>query len=348
MTIDDYLESDYRRVAETMASLGIENKRILVTGATGMIGSFVVASFLYGNKELGLDNTVIAVCRNRKKLEDKLGPLYRSSNLEIEVVPDISAFQCSIPSDYVIHTACNTDSSRMVACPVETIDGIYSGTRSVLEYARGNNVQHVVFLSSMEVYGTIAERVLVDEKSPLGPLDPSSIRSGYPMAKRLAENLCISYGAEYNLNISVLRLAQTFGIVAGYDSRFFYQLIEAARDVHDIVLHTGGIKMNNFCYLCDAVVAMLFALKKSVGKGEIYNVADMASSMTILDMANLVAGKIMQNRISVIIDADDDIARKYSPQSMFLLDSGKLGKLGWHPLVDLEEALRRNIQSEIT
>lgn len=335
------VEQDYERVASLLKDFNIRGKRIMITGATGMIGSFIVSSLLYANDVYELGNTVIALCRNAAKL--KLLITSGSSNLEIHTVSDIADFNEDFPVDYVIHTACNTTSSYMMSNPVETVDGIYRGTRAVLEYARKVKPTKVIFLSSMEVYGEISEKTVVDEESPLGNLTVSSVRSGYPMAKRLSENLAVSYSAEYGVPVCILRLAQTFGVVTKPDTRYFYQLIESAVKGNDIILRTKGDKINNFCYLSDAVRAMVYVMKHGLD-GEIYNVSDGSSTMTIREMAELTADRIAEGKIKVIVEIDEVLACKYAKTSKYIMDSTKLNKLGWKAEVHFEDALRRNVE----
>lgn len=81
----------------------------------------------------------------------------------------------------------------------------------LLKYAASSDIKGFVFLSSLEVYGTI-----IDDNEPVtedvqGYLDPMSVRSSYPMAKRAAENLCCLYADEYNVPVKVARLTQTTG-----------------------------------------------------------------------------------------------------------------------------------------
>ena len=337
----DLVEQDYERVASLLKDFNITGKRIMITGATGMIGSFIVSSLLHADEVYGLGNTVVGLCRNAAKLKSLVAA--DSSFLEIHTIPDIADFIDDFPVDYVIHTACNTTSSYMMSNPVETVDGIYRGTRAVLEYARKVKPTKVIFLSSMEVYGEISEETVVDEDSLLGNLTVSSVRSGYPMAKRLSENLAVAYSAEYRVPVCILRLAQTFGVVTKPDTRYFYQLIESAVKGNDIILRTKGDKINNFCYLSDAVRAMIYIMHNGAD-GEIYNVSDRSSTMTIREMAELTADRLADGKIKAVVELDEVLASKYAKTSKYIMDSTKLNKLGWKAEVHLEDALRRNVE----
>ena len=93
---------------------------------------------------------------------------------------------------------------KFVKEPVETISSIFDGTRNVLDFAKEMKVKSMVYLSTMEVYGIPS----VDKVSEndYGYLDLSSVRTCYPEAKRLAENLCVSYLSEYGVPVKIARL----------------------------------------------------------------------------------------------------------------------------------------------
>lgn len=146
--------------------------------------------------------------------------------------------------DYIIHGACPTSSQYFVDHAVETIDTIVNGTKNVLDLARKKNVSGVVFLSSMEVFGTTTERRPLSE-SDLGYIDLSSPRSSYPEGKRFAENMCCSYASEYSVPVTAARLVQTFGPGVKYDDgRVFAYAARCALSGEDIRLNTDGSKEN--------------------------------------------------------------------------------------------------------
>ena len=129
----------------------------------------------------------------------------------------------------------------MVEKPVETLMTSIEGTKNVLEFARKQKCKSVVYISSMEVYGAFEESKEVSEKE-LGYIDNLKIRSNYPESKRLCENMCVAYHAEYNVPVKIARLAQTFGagILPG-ENRVFAQFARSAINDKDIILHTKGL-----------------------------------------------------------------------------------------------------------
>lgn len=248
----------------------LHNRTILITGATGLIGSNLVHCLL----ALDCKIKVVAPIRDLKKAVR----IFSQNELE-----NIRLIECDIVSysydalcdiDFIIHCAAPTASKYFIEHPVETFDVIYSGTKVLLNYARKRQIKGFVYLSSLEVYGEI-----YDDSKPVcedsqGYLDIMAVRSSYPMAKRAAENLCCLYAAEYGAPVMVARLTQTTGAgIALDDNRVIAQFARLATYGNDIVLHTTGESARPYCYTTDAVSAILYILFKGQ-KGNVYNVAN--------------------------------------------------------------------------
>lgn len=193
----------------------------------------------------------------------------------------------------------------------------------------------------MEVYGVIpvSENRITEEQS--GYIDLSSPRSSYPEGKRLSETLCYAYWHEYDVPVKVARLSQTFGAgVSQDDNRVFMQFARSVLKKKDIILHTDGSSYGNYCYTSDAVRALLFLLFKGIN-GEAYNICNEKSTMTIREMAELVAEKVGCGDISVITKNISNDITGYAPTNGLRLSSKKIEQLGWSPVYSQEESYRR-------
>ena len=181
----------------------LDNKTVFVTGATGLIGYTFVSALLYRNLVYKSNIKVIALVRNITKARKKFAEqLKQSANIEF-IVGDIE----NIPVinediNYIVHGANPTASSYFVEKPVETINTAVFGTINVLQLAKEKNVEGMVYLSSMEVYGAPHTDDLIPETQGT-TVDTMSVRSCYPEAKRLCEALCASYADEYKVPAKV-------------------------------------------------------------------------------------------------------------------------------------------------
>lgn len=321
----------------------VRDSVILITGATGLIGSTLLHVFSAAENRYGLNMQIYAHGRNEEKvrvLAQECTAEFVSGDIRKPLSSDISVEKV----DYIFHCAAITDSANMVAKPVDVITTSVDGTRSVLEFAVKKKSKSVVYLSSMEVYGQLnSEEVKEDD---IGFLDISKPRSSYPESKRLCECMCIAYLEQYGVPVRIARLARTFG--AGtpnneFDTRVAMQFARKAIAGEDIELHTQGNSLNNCCYTSDSVSGLLTVLLKG-DKGEAYNIVNQAATVTIREMAEVVAKDVCDGRISVVTTVPSDIAKRgYAPDVGFRLSADKLENLGWKPKYNLADMYKRMI-----
>ncbi|KRN50212.1 nucleotide sugar dehydratase [Kandleria vitulina DSM 20405] len=307
------------------------NKSVLVTGATGLIGTLVVKALL------ARDIKVYAAIRNEEKAKKIFNDFLDNDKLQF-VIMDIMKFDTfDFDVDYIIHTASQTSSKLFVEKPVETINTTLKGTQNILSIAKEKAVKGMIFLSTMEVYGTPSTDEKIREDHPTN-LDTTVVRNCYPISKRMAENLCTSYAKEYDVPVKVLRLTQTFGPGVLYnDGRVFAEFARCAIEGRDIVLHTKGETKRNYLYVADAVASILIALTKGEA-GQAYNVANEATYCSIFEMAELVANDIAKGNIKVKVEVEEDLSKfGYANTLKMNLDTTKIQSLGWKPEKDLKQ-----------
>ncbi len=337
------ISSEYRDLASNDAIDwgALDGSSVLVTGATGLIGSLCVRVLLERNRT-GAGITVYALVRN----EDKARALfaeYDDALLQF-VVEDVCDFSLDVACDYIIHAACPTASAFFASHPVETADAIVQGTRSVLAYARDHGCHSMVYISSMEVYGDGnkqpgTSRLL--SESLTGQVDISSVRSCYPEGKRMAENYCVAFASEYGVDVKIARLAQTFGPgIPKNDGRLFAQIARAAMRGDDITLKTTGESTRMYAYTADAVAAIMTILIQGA-PGVAYNVANPGTYSSVRQMAEMVLARFSHGKSRVVIDVDP--TAPYPPEHHLPLDVSRLSSLGWKPHVGLADMYERLI-----
>ncbi|MCD7133695.1 NAD-dependent epimerase/dehydratase family protein [Limosilactobacillus rudii] len=341
--MNNILLEDYNNILKEFPNIDIfRRKTILITGATGLVGSMLTRFFLYCNKKVNLNVRVIALVRNKRKA-DKIFANYSQRNLDY-VIADLGKDLIKIDSDidYIIHAAAVTNSKLLIESPVESLETAVNGTEKILKLATEKNVYSVVYLSSMEVYGQPDDSEKTTEDK-LGYIDLTNPRSGYPESKRLCESLCTAYATQYNLNVKVARLAQTFGAgVLPGENRVFAQFARSIINEENIVLHTEGHSEGNYVYISDAIYAILFLLLNG-DKGQAYNIVNEQNHMSIRQMANLVVNNFGSDKQKVIIDIPKE-NMGYAPEVHMSLSGQKLMNIGWKPSYDLVDSYNRLIQ----
>ena len=346
ISVDKYLQEDLDVVANKPLDWEkFKNKTIFITGATGLIGSLLVKTFLNANDQKDLGVKVLAFIRNEKKARDLYGSLCDRDDFSFVIGDLTEKISCEEEIDYIIHGAAITTSKIMVERPVDTIAASLEGTKHVLELAVEKKVTSVVYLSSMEMYGSFETCDTPVTEDVLGTIDIKKVRSNYPMTKRMCENMCVAYLSQYDVPVKIARLSQTFGpgILPG-ENRVFAQFARSAMKGEDIILHTEGKSEGNYCYSADALYGILLILLKGEN-GESYNVCNEATHTTICDMAKMVCENFSDGKSKLVFDIPKENSFGYAADTHLKLSSQKLRSLGWEPMVDLKGAYKRLILS---
>lgn len=313
----------------------LKDCKFLITGATGLIGSSLVHCLLAIDRNVH----IVAPVRNREKAEQ----LFKDNLGQLELIEcPLTTYNENIIGkvDYIVHCAAPTASRFFVEKPVETFDFILNSSQALLEYARKNPVKSFVYLSSLEVYGEILDDSEMINEQVQGYLDPMSVRSSYPMAKRAVENLCCLYAAEYGVPAKVARLTQTTGAgISRDDNRVIAQFARLVAQGQDIVLHTTGESARPYCYLMDCISAILFILLKG-NPGESYNVANEETYISARGMAEYLKQHFNPS-IQIRVELNGSMG--YAPATKQRLSSQKLRNLGWEPEYPLHRIFERLI-----
>lgn len=342
----EILKDDLTEIASNCAGFSnvFENKNVLITGATGLIGKALVKCFLMLNHVFNIKCSVIAHGRSILKLQHVFQEYKGNENLVLWSGELNHPETSPKPIHFVIHTACPTASKEFVEQPLEVIDSIYQGTLNILQLAKHHNAESVVYLSSMEVYGRFTSEMKVTEDI-LGELNIHNVRSSYPMTKRLAELLCVSSFHEWKVPVKIARLSMVFGPgVDSQDRRVLNYFIQQLKSKSPIQLQTTGQSKATVLYLRDAVEGILHLLVYGEN-GESYNLANPANYYSIYEMAKIAAAI---EGLDVLIATGKQEGKNPYPNDTFLnLDIGKAIDLGWIPKVDLETIFKRVLKSQI-
>lgn len=337
-------KQDIENVCKNEIMKSLFNSNILITGGTGLIGSFYVKSLSALNKTQDADINIYLVVRSREKAE-KLFSYLEDSKIHYIVGDVCDEIKTDVSFDYIIHGASITNSKMMVTNPVETINIAINGTKNMLEIARKQeNLKAFLYMSSLEVYGVTDPSLYYIGENDYGYIDPLSVRSCYSMGKRMVECLCVSYASEFGVPAKIARLTQTFGAGVQYnDKRVFADFSRCIIENRNIILHTKGETVHNYCYLSDAVTGLTTVLVKG-NVSEAYNVANEKTDISIYDMAQMLCDMYPEKNLKVVVEDQDAIKFGYPPANKARLAAAKIEALGWKAQVDLKQMFTRLIQ----
>lgn len=325
---------------ELTQGLIFEYKDVLITGASGLIGSAIVDALLFYNKMHDKHIQVYAMARNAERLLQRFVMWNPNPDLHL-IEGDITK---NVPGDahydLILHLASNADPKAYALYPAETITSNVIGIYNVLEYAKKYGDTKVFFASTMEVYGEVVDVDNISEED-YGLVNFNQIRQGYAESKRTSELMCMSYYDEYNIPCWVGRFGYIYG--ANYkpdDSKVIFQFIKEAANGNDILMKSEGLQKRSYCYYSDAVAAIFCIIHKGE-YGQKYNIADSGSVVSIKELANIISKKCGTSIVRG--NASMQEMKGYSAPIDAVLCSEKLSELGWEPHVHLEEGIARVI-----
>jgi len=315
--------------------------RYLITGATGLIGSALV------RKLSNEDVEIICPVRSKTKAQGMFSPEVFDKVYWVESSLEDFLKEMKGSYDYIIHCASPTASKYFVDHPVETMLFNITTTTTLLGYAKEYPIKGIVYLSSLESYGTVLDDSKAINEDYQGYVNPMEVRSSYNMAKRMCESLCHAYAEEYKVPVKVVRLTQTISpYVNEDDMRVFAQFARHAANGEDIELHTEGTAARQYIHIDDAVEAILCVLYK--GRiGEAYNAAREDTYISVRDMAQFVQENFNPQG-KIVYHLRDDMG--YAPTTKLKLETSKLEELGWkakYGLYDMFKDLIDNLYENI-
>lgn len=328
----DILRQDAREISERINGAFFADKRILVTGATGVIGTALVSYFEYLHESGNAPKELIAV--SRSGLPEGLShlsshPLFRWEAGDLTN----SDFTNSLPeSDIIIHGAGYGQPGRFMEDRLKTLRLNTQSTWELLEKLGDDG--HFLFISTSELYSG-AEAPYKEEV--LGTTNTDHFRSCYIEGKRCGEAICAA-AREAGKHAVSARLSLAYGPgTRTNDQRVLNNFIKKAFMENSISLMDMGMARRIYCYAVDAVAIMLRILME--GSQPYYNVGG-NSFTTIGGLAKLV-GEITQ--VPVVFPQNDEGALEGAPQDVNVSMDRYIQEFGDIPYISLEEGLNRTI-----
>lgn len=326
----------------------LEGKNILITGANGMLPSYIVETMLCLNeKKFGEKLKIFAVIRNLGKANTRFKRYLHRSDLNF-IVQDIrEPLELEDEIHYLIHAASNASPKYYGVDPVGTLIPNTIGTYNCLEFAKKKEIESFLYFSSGEVYGNVQNPNLPISEDTFGVLDPTTLRSCYAESKRMAETMCIAWFKQYNIPVKIVRPFHTYGPYMQLDDgRVFADLVSNIIYKQDLLIKGDGTAKRTFCYISDATIAFFLVLLKGQS-GHSYNVGGNKScELSVFELANMLKEIFSEKDLNIYIEGSS-IQNNYikSHVSRVIPDITKIRKLGWSPKTSTKEGFERTVRS---
>ena len=239
-------------------------RKILVTGGAGFIGSALVKNLLTDK-----ENDIVVVDNLLTGHIDKLPP--KNSRLKfiksnVNIHKGIAEIMTTYKFDYVFHYAAMVGVARTLNNPVSVLDDI-QGIKNVLELAKNTGVKRVFFSSSSEVYGEPVEYPQNEETTPLNSRLP------YAIVKNVGEAFVKSFYKEYDLEYTIFRFFNTYGVNQSKDF-VISKFILAAQNNQDITIYGDGSQTRTFCFIDDNIDATVKIAYKDAYLNDVVNIGN--------------------------------------------------------------------------
>jgi len=307
--------------------MNIKQKKVLVTGGAGFLGSHLCERLLKdGNEVICVDNYFTGSKRNIEHL---------LSNPYFELLRHDITFQLYLEVDQIYNLACPASPVHYQFDPVQTTKTSVHGAINMLGLAKRNNAT-ILQASTSEVYGD--PEVHPQKEDYWGRVNPIGVRSCYDEGKRCAETLFFDYHRQHNLDIKVMRIFNTYGPNMSLDDgRVVSNFIVQSLTGEDITIYGDGSQSRSFCYVDDLIDGMVALMNTKKGFTGPVNVGN-PTEFTILELAETVI-ELTNSKSKLIykdLPEDDPIQRQPNIQLA-------MQKLSWNPSIELGEGLPKTI-----
>jgi UDP-glucuronate decarboxylase len=327
-------QSEIRRMIENLSDCDFDEKKVLISGGAGFIGSWISEALLELNAE------VICVDNFASGRKENIFHLLKNDHFSL-IQEDIITFtDPGEQVDFILHLASRASPFEFDKFPLEILKSNTLGTINLLEIARKHQAKFL-FTSTSEIYGD--SEVFPTPETYHGNVNSIGVRGCYDEAKRAGEALCMAYLRQYNLDVRIARIFNTYGPRMRHDGfygRVVPRFLQQALNNEPITIFGDGSQTRSFCYITDQVNGLLKLISRDNLKGEVINIGN-PKELTIVDLAKLVLS--ITNSKSVLdffpLPPDD-------PKRRFPDIHKAISLLDWQPKINLEDGLMRMINMD--
>jgi nucleoside-diphosphate-sugar epimerase len=331
---------------ENLEWSNFSNKNILITGASGILPSYLVETILFLIKTGKIINTqIFALARNKEKAMYRFKNYLNEDCLHFLIQNVCEPIIVSDKIDIIIHAASQASPKYYGADPIGTMNPNIIGTINLLKLAKEKQVENFIFFSSAEVYGNLDNCRAIKE-TDFGHLDPMNIRACYAESKRMGETICAAWYSQLNIPVKIIRPFHTYGPgMSSDDGRVFADFVFNILNNQNIIIKSDGSAQRAYCYIKDAILGYFYILLKGTN-GEAYNVGNPFQEYSVKELAIALLNLFPEKSLELIMNPTFS-STEYIPSTTnkFLPDISKIQALGWTPKIDIYTGFKRTILS---
>jgi len=324
----------------------LSGKNILITGANGILPSYMVETILFLIKLGKIEDTkIFALVRNKEKANLRFKDYLNCNYIHFLYQDVCDPIIINDKINIIIHAASQASPKYYGIDPIGTLVPNVIGTINLLKLAKEKQIENFLFFSSAEVYGTTKIDKAIKE-TDFGYLDPMNIRSCYAESKRMGETICLSWFFQHNIPVKIIRPFHTYGPGMSLDDgRVFADFVSYILKDQSLVINSDGSARRTYCYLKDAILAYFHILLKGTN-GEAYNVGNPYQEYSVKELATTLINLFPDKSLKILINPVSS-SSEYFPSTInrILPDISKLQALGWSPKVDVKAGFNRTISS---
>ena len=321
----------------------IQGKTFLISGAAGMIPTYMVYTILELNKGKSKKSKIYAIVKNKKEAEKKYIKYSNDKCLKI-IRQDVNKkFKINEKINYIIHAASKASPKYFNEDPTNTILPNIIGTKNLLELGIKHKIDGFLFFSSGEIYGDMKNEKILE--SSLGKINPLEIRSCYAESKRMGENMCVSWNKQFNVPTKIARIFHTYGPGMKLDDgRVFADFVSNVVKDKNIIMKSNGNAKRPFCYITDTVTALFLILLKG-DNANAYNISNPSCIISISELAKTLKELFPKKKLTIIKKQNNEDKYIKSLIMNQTPDISKIKKLGYKPKISIRDGFLRTVES---
>lgn len=320
------------------------DKTVLISGAYGMLASYVTYMLIYLNEYKSINVKILALVRSEDKFKKCFSKFSDRDYITVSTQTLNEPLSFDEKIDYIIHAASFASPNYYGVCPVDVIEPNTLGTYNLLQLSKEKAVSGFLMFSSSDVYG-ICDGVEAIDEDCHGSMDTLDIHNCYSESKRLAETMCKAFSVQYGVPAKMARIWHTYAPTMDIekDPRVFASFMKNVVNKEDIVMKSNGLAKRSFCYITDAVIAY-FKILLDGKSGEAYNVCNSREWHSVAELAELIVKvnpELSLKVIKTVRSADEKYVEStvagYIPPSSEKIHN----ELGWEPKISCSIGFKR-------